>query len=88
LAVNTIRHQLKAQGINSGWQEIVRIGNTQKMVTTSGQNTFDQVVTLRKCSEPDENLMRILDILKVKHRPSKKNKIRSAQTAASKSKDN
>jgi transposase len=70
--VNTIRHQLKAQGINSGWQEIVRIGNTQKMVTTSGQNTFDQVVTVRKCSEPDENLKKILDILKAKHRPFKK----------------
>ncbi len=70
--VNTIRHQLKAQGINSGWQEIVRIGNTQKMVTTSGQNTFDQVVTVRKCSEPDESLKKILDILKAKHRPFKK----------------
>lgn len=70
--VNTIRHQLKAQGINSGWKEIVRIGNTQKMVTTSGQNTFDQVVTVRKCSEPNENLKKILDILKAKHRPFKK----------------
>ena len=69
---NTIRHQLKAQGINSGWREIVRIGNTQKMVTTSGRNTFDQVVTVRKCSEPEENLRRILDILKAKHRPFKK----------------
>lgn len=70
--VNTIRHQLKGQGINSGWQEIVRIGNTQKMVTTSGQNTFDQIVTVRKCSEPNENLKKILDILKAKHKPFKK----------------
>ena len=72
--VNTIRHQLKGQGINSGWQEIVRIGNTQKMITTSGQNTFDQVVTVRKCSEPDENLKKILEILKAKYRPFKKTK--------------
>ena len=70
--VNTIRHQLKAQGITSGRQEIVRIGNTQKMVTTSGQNTFDQVVTVRKCSEHNENQKKILDIIKAKHRPFKK----------------
>jgi hypothetical protein len=55
------------------------------MVTTSGQNTFDQVVTVRKCSEPNENLKKILDILKVNHRPFKKNKIHSAQTAVTKS---
>ena len=70
--VNTIRHQLKRHDINSDWREIVRIGNTQKIITTSGQNTFDEVVSVRKCSEPDENLKRILDILKAKHRPFKK----------------
>ena len=70
--VNTIRHQLKAQGINSGWQEIVRIGNTQKMITTSGQNTFDQIISVRKCSEPEPKLKQILDILKAKPRPFKK----------------
>ena len=70
--VNTIRHQLKAQGINSGWQEIVRIGNTQKMITTSGQNTFDEIISVRKCSEPEPKLKQILDILKAKPRPFKK----------------
>ena len=70
--VNTIRHQLKRHDINSDWREILRIGNTQKIITTSGQNTFDEVVSVRKCSEPDENLKRILDILKAKHRPFKK----------------
>ena len=70
--VNTIRHQLKLQGIHSGWQEIMRIGNTQKMITTSGQNTFDQLISVRKCSEPNENLKLILDILKAKPRPFKR----------------
>jgi transposase len=36
--VNTIRHQLKSNGINSCWKEIVRIGNTQKVITTKGYN--------------------------------------------------
>ncbi|MBP1638070.1 MAG: family transposase, partial [Bacteroidetes bacterium] len=31
--VNTVRYQLKQNGINSGWREIVRIMNTQKAVT-------------------------------------------------------
>ena len=66
--VNTIRHQLKAHNITSGWQEIVRIGNTQKTITTSGQNTFDTIINIRKCSEPNENLREILDILKVKYK--------------------
>jgi transposase len=34
--VNTIRCQLKGHGINNCWTEIVRIGNTQKVITTSG----------------------------------------------------
>jgi transposase len=37
--VNTVRYQLKKNGINSCWKEIVRIGNTQKVITTSGTNT-------------------------------------------------
>ena len=67
--VNTIRYQLKNNGINSRWTEIVRIGNTQKVITTSGTNTYDKVITVRKCSLPDENLKRIYDILKMNHKP-------------------
>lgn len=70
--VNTIRHQLKMHNINNGWQEIVRIGNTQKIITTSGQNTFDTIIHVRKCSEPNKNLKQMLDILKAKHKPFKK----------------
>ncbi|MEO8150800.1 MAG: transposase, partial [Bacteroidia bacterium] len=70
--VNTIRHQLKAFKINSGWQEIVRIGNTQKMITTSGQNTFDKIISIRKCSEPNQKLKQFFDILNAKHKPFRK----------------
>ena len=72
--VNTIRYQLKNNGINSCWTEIVRIGNTQKVITTSGTNTYDKVITVRKCSLPNENLKRIYDILKMNHRPFVKRK--------------
>ena len=36
--VNTIRHQLKGNGITSDWKELVRIMNTQKCVTTVMKN--------------------------------------------------
>ncbi len=48
--VNTIRHQLKAQEINSGWREIVRTMNTQKAVTTLAQNQQEEVIMIRRCS--------------------------------------
>ena len=67
--VNTIRYQLKNNGINSCWREIVRIGNTQKVITTSGTNTYNKTITIRKCSQPNENLKRIYDILKMNYKP-------------------
>src|ERR1700733_1795231 len=72
--VNTIRYQLKNNGINSCWTEIVRIGNTQKVITTSGTNTYDKVIIVRKCSLPNEKLKRIYDILKINHKPFVKRK--------------
>ena len=72
--VNTIRYQLKNNKINSCWSEIVRIGNTQKVITTTGTNTFDKMVTVRKCSQPNEKLKAIYDILKTNYNPFKKRK--------------
>jgi len=72
--VNTVRHQLKSKNINSCWTEIVRIGNTQKMITTTGQNTSDHLISTRKCSEPNKNLKEIFDVLKANHRPFRKRK--------------
>ena len=72
--VNTIRHQLKNNGINSGWREIVRIGNTQKVITTSGTNTYDKIITTRKCSQSNDNLKNIYKVLKTKHQPFTKRK--------------
>ena len=45
--VNTIRHQLKQCGINNDWKEIKRIASTQKQVSSSAQNTFDEIIHIQ-----------------------------------------
>lgn len=72
--VNTVRFQLKGNNIHSLWPEIVRIGNTQKVITTTGTNTFEKMVTVRKCSQPNEKLKSIYDILKTNYKPFRKRK--------------
>ena len=72
--VNTVRHQLKKEGINSGWREIVRTMNTQKAVTTLAQNDKDEVISLRRCSEPNLHVRRLYDALKYKYAPFVKKK--------------
>lgn len=72
--VNTMRYQFKAHKINLNWKEIVRIGNTQKMITTQGKNTFDKTIAVRKCSKPIEKLQAFYDILQIKHYPFRKKK--------------
>jgi len=72
--VNTVRCKLKAHGINSQWQEIVRIGNTQKIITTQGTNMAGVMIGVRKCSEPGEQLKNIQSILLIKPKPFTKRK--------------
>ena len=72
--VNTVRHQLKQDNINFRWQEIVRTMNTQKAVTTLAQNTQDQVIMIRRCSEPNQNVRKIYDALKFRYAPFVKKK--------------
>jgi len=72
--VNTVRYQLKQKGINSGWREIVRIMNTQKAVTTLAQNHVEEVIKIRRCSDPNQKVIIIYDALKYKYAPFKKKK--------------
>jgi hypothetical protein len=72
--VNTVRYQLKTKGINSGWKEIVRIMNTQKAVTTTAQNIQNEVIIIRRCSEPSQNVRKLYDALKYKYAPFVKKK--------------
>ena len=72
--VNTVRHQLKKEGLHSGWREIVRIMNTQKAVTTTAQNIADQIICIRRCSEPNQKVKHIYDTLNYKYAPFVKKK--------------
>ncbi|MDO9154018.1 MAG: IS1634 family transposase [Paludibacter sp.] len=67
--VNTVRYKLKQKDIKSEWREIVRVMNTQKCVTTVVQNTREQWISIRKCSEPEDKVKRIYDALKYKYAP-------------------
>ncbi len=51
---NTVRYQLKQNWVKSCWAEIVRFGNTQKVITTSGTNTYDKIITTRECTVPKD----------------------------------
>jgi len=72
--VNAVRYQLKKEKINSGWREIVRTMNTQKAVTTLAQNVHDEVIMIRRCSEPNQQVRKLYDALKYKYAPFVKKK--------------
>jgi hypothetical protein len=72
--VNTIRFQLKAKDIKHGWQEIVRITNTQKVVTTYAKNKYDEIVSVRRCTDPQPKVMEIYKALNYKYCPFTKRK--------------
>ena len=75
--VNTIRHQLKKPGEGENhcqWKEIVRTMNTQKAITTQGQNKAGEIIQIRRCSEPNDKVKAIYDKLRYKHYPFQKKK--------------
>ena len=67
--VNSIRHQLKAHGINYDWSTIVRIMNSQKIVTSSLSTPSGRTIYLKKCSEPEEEVRKIYQALNYRDRP-------------------
>src|SRR5680860_449626 len=71
MVVNTIRYKLKQKGIHHDWSNIVRIMNTQKIVTTSMKNSKDQLVILKKCSQPNSQATEIYQATKYKSMPFK-----------------
>jgi len=48
--------------------------NTQKAVTTLAQNDKDQVILIRRCSEPNQKVQTLYDALKYKYEPFIKKK--------------
>lgn len=67
--VATIRYQLKQKGLQSDWREIIRVMNTQKCVTTSVKNIKNEVVSIRQCTEPTQQVKKIYDLLGFKYVP-------------------
>lgn len=55
--------------LRNDWKEIVRIGNTQKVITTSGYNKAGVEVKVRKCSQSEAKLRKLHQALGVKSRP-------------------
>ena len=48
--------------------------NTQKAVTTIAQNKSDEIIQIRRCSEPNEKVRLIYQAMKYKLMPFKKKK--------------
>ena len=69
-----IRYQLKSKETKSEWTEIVRIANTQKIITTYGQNALNETIGIRRCSQPNENLENLYQKLGYKSQPFIKRK--------------
>lgn len=67
--VNTVRYQLKQKGINNEWRDIVRIMNTQKIVTTTMENDSRKQIIIRQCSEPTVPVEKIYAALNYKYKP-------------------
>ena len=78
--VNSIRVQLKREGENCYWTEIVRRMSTQKLVTTEAFNALGERVEMRQCSEPTKAATAIYDKLGYRHHPFRKTKICTTQT--------
>jgi transposase len=72
--VNTIRYQLKQNGINNEWRDIVRVMNTQKMVTTTMTNNRYEQIIIRQCSQPTQKVTDIYTALGYKQVPFAKRK--------------
>ena len=49
-----LHYQLKQNDINKEKDDIVRIMKTQKNVTTTTDNNYDQQIVIHQCSEPTE----------------------------------
>ena len=71
---NTTDNQTINASINFCWKEIIRTMNTQKAVTTTAQNNFEEIILIRRCSEPNEKVKAIYEKLKYKIQPYTKRK--------------
>ena len=67
--VSAIRYMLKEAGIHYGWDNIVRIMNTQKAVSVTVKDKGNDDIIVRKCSRPDQEVLEIYRTLKMSSMP-------------------
>ena len=65
-------NQFKAHQINNSRKKIVHIKNIRKGITTTGDNTFDKIISVRKWPTTDDQLKQIFGNQKTKYIPFKK----------------
>lgn len=71
--VAAIRHQLKEKGLHYDWKNIVRIMNTQKLITIQ-QEAKTKTIHLRMATKPIQEVEAIYSALGFKHYPFKTKK--------------
>jgi len=64
-----IRYQLKMHNIHHDWRNIVRIMNTQKLVTSSVKTKTGKLIRIKKSSLPRVKVQEIYDTLGFKYQP-------------------
>lgn len=69
--VATIRYELKQKKFNRTWSQILDIMMTQKSVASTMQNLKGEDIHTQQCSEPNEQVVEILDKVKIRHVPYK-----------------
>lgn len=64
-----VRYQLKQHNIHHDWRNIVRIMNTQKLVTSSMKTKTGKLIRIKKSSLPRVKVKEIYDTLHFKYQP-------------------
>ena len=69
-----MRYQLKQKGNNKQWKEIVRTMNSQKIVTTTMEDKYEQRIEIRQFSEPSAEVEAIYQALRYRSKPFSRKK--------------
>jgi transposase len=72
--VSSSRFELKKAGINHDWTETVRILSTHKIVSTRIQQTNDDWIEVRQCTQPEEPVKFIYAALAINNEPCRRRK--------------
>ena len=79
--VSTARYMLRRGGIKAEWWSLLPVMNKQIVATSTASLSNGEKIAVRKCSEPEDDLLQIYDTLKVGHIPIKARKFVWTQKA-------